>query len=82
MHSLTESMLWQQTRLSLSRHRLRLACGNLDSASRACRVVLKSGLRRIILFHVGVQLALAIFSWISNFLFHNDSPLNNCSFHS
>ena len=47
-------------RLTLSRHRLRLAYGILDSASRACCVAVKSGLRRTIFIRAGVQLALAI----------------------
>ena len=40
--------------------RLRRACGILDSSSRACCAVVKSGLRRTNFIHAGVQLALAI----------------------
>ena len=47
-------------RLKLSRNRPRLACGTLDSSSRACSEVAKSGFRRTIFIHAGVQLALAI----------------------
>ena len=41
--------------------RLCRACGILDRASRACCWKDKSGLRRTIFIHAGVQLALAIF---------------------
>ena len=41
--------------------RLCRACGILDRASRACCWKDKSGLRRTIFVHAGVQLALAIF---------------------
>jgi len=40
--------------------RLRLAYGILDSASRACCMAVKSGLRRTFFIHAGVQLAIAI----------------------
>lgn len=43
-----------------SRKRLRLACGILGSSSRSCCEVAKSGFRRTILIHAGVQLALSI----------------------